>query len=289
MKNFYVYGASGDLIYSIPAIRKFCNGEDATIIHGQSLHIHSVLKPLIDAQPGLTLEHESSGIPAGFYNIGGIKHVPFLPKNNIQKLFAKELGVEVDPREPWLTVPDKSWYVDNICIVNITNNYRDKLHNWKRSLRSLTNSPIWQENYQLIFLGLPHEYEPWKAYCQYKPTNNYLEAAIIMSRADRFMGTQSALLAIAEGLGMKYSFERSPFFDNCITGSDRETILNPRTYKLHFMLSHLQQIWRKFMIVLCLIILSECRTPKPAYKVYKVIKFQDETPYWEYDTIKIKK
>lgn len=284
IQHFYIYGKAGDIIYAMPAIRAHSGG--GVIINGLPIAQHELLKSIVDYQDGFTLEHESYyGVPTGTINLEICRYQP-IPKQHLCLSFAKVLNVQVDIKQSWLKAPAlhpvfKMAHRDFV-VVNITQNYRDKLFDWKKVL-SLT------PRYKSFFLGLRTESHPYTLYTKYYPLNgDGLQGAALIDSCSMFLGTQSLWLAVAEGLGANYGFERSPFYDNTITGRTNEKILNSNfTRKLHYTLSSMQSIARKIRYaVLLVVILSSCTQKKvqQTFKIDSTIQFHDEDPYWHYDT-----
>jgi hypothetical protein len=160
--------------------------------------------------------------------------------------FRRLLNVGIDFKNGWLKVPDKQYYTV-YSVINVTTRYRDKVFNWNKELRFISENG----NIPIVFLGMKEEYFAFikkypKHHIQWVKTENWLEAAHLINGAKYFSGTQSCCLAIAEGLGRSYRYERSPFFDNVRTGRSNETILNNHTRKIHFALSRIQEVYRNF-------------------------------------------
>lgn len=244
MNNFYIYRAMGDIIYSIPAIRAYGGG---AIYTGISLEHYNCLKPLIEIQEGITgFYHESGGIPKGFINLEESRYIR-TEGMHLCESFAKSLRVEIDYKNGWLKLPSDSIRPREYAVLNVTPRYRDKIFSYKSELSFLRKNT----RHSILFIGLKEEYETFKK--KYRDSEilwvlceDYLQAAYLIKDAKYYTGTQSSLLAIAEGLGRTYRYEQSPFpfFDNCKTGTTRETILNSRTRKLHLIYSRMQEVYR---------------------------------------------
>lgn len=246
MNNFYLYRAMGDIIYSIPAIRAYGGGD---IYTGISITHYNILKPLIEIQEGITgFYHESQGLPPNFINLEESRYI----RDNGMHLcesFARMLNVQIEYKNGWLTLPELPLSWMDYSVINVTPRYRDKIFSYKKEIRFLKeniDSYIW-------FLGLYEEYAEFvEKYGDdriwWRQCDDYLQAAYLIRGAKYFTGTQSSLLAIAEGLGRTYRYERSPFpfFDNCRIGTERETILNNNTRKIHLAISRIKEVYRNF-------------------------------------------
>lgn len=248
MNAFYIHRAMGDILYSLPAIKAMGGG---ILYNGLPIDQHRALKPLIEAQPYIhEFHHETEkGLPHGFINLENFVHAQKNPRH-ICESFGKVLGISVNFRQPWLTLPPHQAPDHRFpyAVINVTHRYRDKVYSYRRELAFLRRNTV----FPICFLGLFEEYQ---AFCQRYPhfhikwrrTANMLEAAYIIQDAKYYTGTQSSLLAIAQGLGRSYRFERSPFHDNCRTGRPNETILNNHTRKIHLALSRAQEVFRNFL------------------------------------------
>lgn len=251
MNVYYIHRAMGDIIYSLPTIKALGGG---IIYNGLPIDQHHALKPLIDVQPyiGGFFHETERGLPHGFINLENFVHLQRNPAH-ICESFAKLMGIKIDISEPWLSIPPRgpqSVGRRNLryAVINVTPRYRDKVFSYRRHLNFLedhTDLPIY-------FIGLEEEYKAfvsqypnWRI--RYVRIDNLLEAAYFIQDAKYFTGTQSSMLAIAEGFGRSYHYERSPFHDNCRTGRRNETILNNHTRKIHLAISRTQEIIRNFL------------------------------------------
>lgn len=246
MNYYYIYKSQGDIIYSLPAIQAHGGG---VIITGLPMDQYKSLLPLIEEQPDIDgFVHESEyGLPKGFINLEEFRYVQNNPMH-IAESFAQVLKVNIGYQWKlgWLknVFPNEP---GEYAVINITGRYRDKVYNYRKILDDI----LYKKKLPIVFLGL---FDEWRAFTSKYPnhhitwlkTTDWLEVAQIIHGAKYFIGTQSCCLAIAEGLGRSYSYERSPFFDNVMTGAPTETILNNHTRKIHFALSGLQEVYRNF-------------------------------------------
>lgn len=245
MNYFYIYKSQGDIVYSLPAIQAYGGG---VIITGIPMAQYKALKPLIEIQPGIYgFLHESEiGLPSGFINLEEFRYIQNNPTHIVES-FAQILGVKPKWKYGWLAMPKEDYYND-YSAVNITPRYRDKVFNWRKELDFLR-----EQSDEILFLGSRYEFESFsrkygERKTKYVNSNNWLMTANVIRGAKFFSGTQSCCLAIAEGLGRPYRYERSPFFDNVMTGRQNETIINNnRTRKIHFALSRLQETYRNLL------------------------------------------
>lgn len=242
---FYFYKSQGDVVYSLPAIQSFGGG---IIYTGLPIEQYKALKPLIIIQPGIEdFIHESEyGIPKGFINLEEFRYKQRNPVH-ICDTFAETLGVNINYKNGWLELPVNRAPNHTFAAINITPRYRDKVFSYKKELaflRKNTERPI-------QFLGSGSEYHAFKTKygehrVQYNYTKDFLQAAFVIQAAKFYTGTQSACLAIRQGLGLPYRYERSPFFDNTMQDKLGEYIINARTRKWHFFLSYTSAAIKNF-------------------------------------------
>lgn len=110
--------------------------------------------------------------------------------------------------EPWLHVKNPKTMPNKNYVVNRTS----------RGWSPKEKNPQWDQwknlgiDKQSLFVGLSEEYEEFKKFSgwniDYYPVNNMLEMAEIIAGCKQFIGNQSSALALAQGLGVSYVFER---------------------------------------------------------------------------------
>ena len=108
----------------------------------------------------------------------------------------------------WFTVPE----------VKLHENYNIVVNRTARGFSPKEVSPEWaawrdQElNKCSLFVGLPNEHEAFQKWIgcsvDHCPTKTLLEVASVIAGAEQFIGNQSMCLALAQGLGVEYVFER---------------------------------------------------------------------------------
>jgi hypothetical protein len=250
MNNFYIHYAVGDILYALPTIKALGGG---IIYTGLSPEKHASIKRLLEAQPYIhgIYHQDEQGLPKGFINLQEYLLLN-QDRRHLAQMFALMMKVKIDQSVPWITLPGGLPKLSrpHYAVLNVTARYRDKVFSWRRELAFLERNT----DVAIYFLGLFNEYEAFvRKYpgfgIRYYPTADLLDAAKVIAGAKYYSGTQSSLLAIAQGLGRTYRFERSPFswWDNCVTKLPSETILNNHTRKIHLALSRTQEILRNFM------------------------------------------
>lgn len=251
MRTFYHSGKIGDIIYSLPTFRAMGGG---TLVCGMAAPAwHEMYSFMI--QQFLVVNFCAQGLmrmPIDWIDLSKFRQNENLGKKHLVDVHAEAQGIEVDFRgKPWLRLPQlhsgmKEWstltpvlFNAPYAVVNITSRYRDRFFNWTTELNHLFRQVRF-----VYFLGTYEEYEmaglrDWQGglfrqnKVEYLSTYNLMEAAYIIRGAEIYSGNQSALLAIRQGLGLPYRMEQSPHNVDCVQRSELETILNPRTRRLH--------------------------------------------------------
>ena len=220
--NFLHSGHCGDLIYSLPVIKKLaethkCNlfvGINKSINENYFKHpskgvfidkkIYNFIYPLLKQQEYINTVQIHSGEPIDI-NLDIFRELPINLSFNSCRWYFHITGIHVDLSKPFLDSPGHETIKDKIVIVR-TFRSRNHFINYK----FLNNF-----HKDLIFLGLKDEYEDLKQQIPklnfYEPLDFYDMAKIINS-SKFFLGNQSAAFAIAEGLKVPRLLECRPDF-----------------------------------------------------------------------------
>lgn len=238
MNVFYHSGQAGDIIYSLPTVRAM--GGCDMYVTALKKELHESLKPLLMDQDYIgEVGHVSEvELPKGFINLDLFRHDPDQNEKHLVESHLDIVGIKTEWKSGWLNGFSRVT-LDDFAIVNRTARYNDKLFNWHNEIEWLR-----KRTGLVLFLGTEKEFEafPYHPAVAYCPTANHYEAALLIYRAKYFSGNQSSLLAIAQGLGRTYRMEKSPFHNNCTTNTQRETILNKRTNRVHYITSTLMSL-----------------------------------------------
>lgn len=120
--------------------------------------------------------------------------MPFGSINRYHSYIYPDMATDLS--KPWLTVPDKK---DDRVIGKILINRTERYNNMLISYNFLK-----KYEHDAIFVGLPHEHE---LFCQQNnisisrlDANDFLEIAIAMKSCKFYIGGQSSLFQVAEGL-----------------------------------------------------------------------------------------
>lgn len=232
----------GDIIYSLPTVAKMMKGfHVCTFVTGLPRKLHELIAPLLRVQPyiGDVLHISETELPIGFINLDWFVRSPHNTRQHIVNAHRESQGLplfDFKKEGEWLWVPSAPTLVHGrYAVINVTSRYRDKIFNWSSELEWLLKKVD-----RIYFVGLPEEWIEFKTKYKansskvvYYKIENYLQAVYLIKNAAYFSGNQSSLLAIRQALALPYRMEQSPNHVDCNQYSERETILNPWTRKVH--------------------------------------------------------
>jgi len=212
-------GAHGDVIYSLPTVRKIGTGF-FKVTWGEKEYLN--LKPLLEAQPYIKecLPPTSPAIVTHnldlFRLTSGIGQVPLI-LNHMRAFGLNEAGWN----EPWLSVPAKQFIKGKYALVNVTPRYHAHGFNWTKEVQYL------QTKYKKVyFIGEEKDMVGPFEGLGYFRTDNCLELAQLINGAEVLSCNQSLCLSIAQGLGKPYRLMVADNHTNCIHNVPNETLLN---------------------------------------------------------------
>jgi hypothetical protein len=205
-------GGLGDIVYSIPVMRK--------------LNIYTYLipnEPIFTPIYRLLRSQEIKCFPythENALNIDNFRNQRQRGSKHIIQSMAAEFDVELqDWSKPWLSniKPVKSFQ----NLIHVTARWRERSFvKWDKIVPRLSSC---------AFIGLPEEYEAFciesKREIPYLETPDILAMAELIAGCDALYCNQSVGLAIAQGLGKKYFLERKPNKQNCLMFTKNENIL----------------------------------------------------------------
>lgn len=250
-KVFHLSAGLGDCIYSLPTIQLLGGG---TFVYGtENYPAYKAIKPLMELQPCIKecVHTTEVSLPKGFTNLDWFRSSPLGNKAHLVNLFRDyfKLGMQDWNQEGWLKV-DTIKPSNNYAVVNVTPRYRDKVMNklrgWRKEIDYLKTKVD-----EIYFLG---EEKDFVSFCQhnninvlhpevsYLKTPTLVDAAGVIKGANIFSGNQSVLLAIRQSLGLPYRFEQSPNHVDSNQYSDKETVINPNTRRIHLLAFTLKRI-----------------------------------------------
>lgn len=205
-KSFGHSGDLGDIVYAMDIIKNMGGGtvylkSDSNCREPMTEKRFSVIEPLLRSQAYVKdVRWWKDEIVCFDFSDFRKEHKPNLSLLESQR---KYIGAPpIDPHFPWLMVQGNG---NGKIIVNRTERYNNQTFPWKRLV------DLYGQH--MIFLGLPDEHI---RFCndfgkvQYEPTQNLFEAASWIAGSHCFIGNQSSLYSLAEGLKHRRICEVSP-------------------------------------------------------------------------------
>lgn len=230
MKTFCHAGESGDLIYALPAIKALGGGDlilhrttrlDIARPRGFTEQLFENIAPLLRKQSYIKSVEYQTNVPFVDYdlnlfrkNFDGCFNTEYAKRGiripNLMQMVLVAFNLpEPDNEIPWLELPTstKTDYV----IVNRSLRYNNPKFPW-RMFRDKYNKRI-------RFLGTDKEHRAFVdsfGVVERIECPNLLDAALIINSAEMFIGNQSCLCAIAEGLKKPLIQETCTIDKNCM-------------------------------------------------------------------------
>ena len=216
-------GHLGDLIYSLPFVKRAAEINDANVnfnvgfdeISGTPNHssgkycinetTYNYIKPLLEYQSYIANVQKHDGNLVN-YNFDQFRRIGLnIAAGDLRRNHGYVYPeLQQDLSGPFIEAPMDEQY-KNLIVVNLTDRYR----NPKVDYRILAN-------YDFVFVGLEHEYENFCKIHYIKPERiileNALQTATLLNSCKLFIGNQSSTFAIAEGLKIKRMLE---VFNTC--------------------------------------------------------------------------
>lgn len=229
--NFYHSGDLGDIIYSLPCIEALGGGN--LILGNNNLYKHSI--PTIKITPNLVDQFKTILLNQSYiknilfehkikinFNLNKFRYLfnkwnnnelsvlesNKLKQTNIIDLYKNEFGITNNLYiKKWLHT-NYSTTLSNI-IINRTERYNNYNFPWKQIVNNFKN--------QIVFLGHKKEYEKFVldfGNVSYYKTN-FKECLEILNGCKLFIGNQSFLYSLAEGLKIPTLQETDTYIPNC--------------------------------------------------------------------------
>lgn len=194
-------GDIGDIIYCLPSIyslkiTRLALNPARAMGTNFGINSYNAIKPLLESQ-GFEVVQYSDEVHIDYYLDSFRRSLIDLQSMHLSLSQAKSLQTEVNLSDPYLFVPKADKYYD--IIINKTTRYNGGM-NYEAILRPFKN-----RNLRIAFIGYEQEYYKFaQSFNQfdidYIPTTNLLEAMEVINVSKVFIGNQSSLFAIAEGL-----------------------------------------------------------------------------------------
>jgi hypothetical protein len=236
MKTFKHSGAAGDLLYSLALVKKFGGGDfylHLNQINWIGQYYYKVERPdpyhenkmndkdyeffkdFMEAQTYINsfniLDPKTDAIT---HNLDRFRPIFVNHPTNYVNIYCQAFGImdqgtqDIISGDTWFSVPNPRPIAGKPMIINRT----------KRGYSPAEVDPrwhAWRESggpEQSVFVGLPDEHEYFQQWvgCKldYCPTPTLLDLAEVIAGGQEFVGNQSMALALAQGLGVPYTFER---------------------------------------------------------------------------------
>jgi hypothetical protein len=216
-------GKAGDIIFSLPVVKAL--GIDTLMIPertGEVEHLYSNVASLLQQQPGIKQVMEyTSDLPY-------LKLDPAIPVNydldkhrqhfdrgglNIVQRYAQMFRVKVDETKPWLVARGLRLLNFDYDLIQVTERHRGVV-NWRRLILNRPDKTV-----PLFFVGTTAEHEAFSQATGVRLTRegvqDLLGFALLIRDCRYFYGNQSVGIALAQGLGKKYFWERKTGKTNC--------------------------------------------------------------------------
>ena len=214
-------GDLGDIIYCIPTIRALGITRLAlnpTRSQGTNFgrKNYEAIIPLLEAQ-GIEVVEYTDEVHVDYYLDSFRKCLIDLNSQHLALSQAKAMQATVDLSEPFIAFPKYDKVYD--IVVNKTERYSGGM-NYETIL-----NPFKHTGCKMAFIGHKDEYykfaQSFNCFdVEYIETETLLDAARVIASAKVFVGNQSSLFAIAEGLKVNRVLEVCAYANNCMPQSD---------------------------------------------------------------------
>lgn len=226
MITFYSSGQLGDIIYSLPAVKRLCEVKNAKAKIFLTSGYFGRLKKFLNSQEYID-SVELYLCQDFLYNLDDFRFDnPDIFDKPLILSYLRAFGLPEDNfNEPWLTLDSERLIEQPYNIINVTNRYRGYF-DWEDFLKTT--------NLEFIFVGLSEEFEEIKKIDTldkikyHYQTSNVYEVANLVKYADSVYCNQSMVLTLSQGFGKEYYLDLclSPIFYNVLLGTKNEHILN---------------------------------------------------------------
>lgn len=223
--NFRHGGATGDIIFSLPTIKKMGGG--TLFITPYDMQRAESIAPLLILQPYIDTVLVTDLPPGNCVNLDKFRQFAG-HHSNLVKAHLTGQGLEDESwKAGWLTLPDidePPIPFSNYSVIQRTQNYADPNFNWSKEVEYLlTISDV------CYFIGYEKEYETFQNLYNTKAVYfdcGFVQAAYLIKYANMFTGCYSVMSTIAMGLGINYRLEQAPGHTCSSLLMPRETIIN---------------------------------------------------------------
>ena len=213
MASFASIGDSGDVTYSLPAVRALGGGSYYAVDRpGCRPFICRIplLKRLLESQEYMEGLLPFSGEKID-YDFTSFRDGGFPYGKTLAELHGGWVGAKgVDTKTAWLKAPPSKETRKKI-IISRTGRYQNQWFPWKKLVNIFGT--------HMMFVGLPDEHSRFCAefgYVPYLRTEDFYDVACAIAGAEMFIGNQSCPNAIAEGLKTRSILEVCLWVPDCL-------------------------------------------------------------------------
>jgi len=224
MKTFKHSGDLGDIMYSLPTVRKLGGGilylnpgnplekRIPGIPTRLNLETIKMLKPLLEAQDYIKeVKVWDNKLPVDYdLDQFRVKYERKVGKNNLADVHLWTFGLkEKEKNKAWLSNIKPKYIAD--VVIHRSPRYNDYKFPWGDILIKYIGN--------ISFVGLEGEWERFKqdnGNVPFYPVSNFLELAQVIKGSKLFIGNQSFPYSVAEGLKHQAILERFVSIPNCI-------------------------------------------------------------------------
>jgi hypothetical protein len=215
-KSFMHSGDLGDIIYAMDIIKNMGGGivyiqSDRNCREPMTPKRAALIEPLLRSQDYIKdVRWWKDEIVAFDFSEFRKEHKPDCSLLESQR---KYIGAPpINPEFPWLSIQGNG---NGKIVINRTERYNNPTFPWKRLVELYGSS--------MVFLGHPEEYQSFSnafGEVEYQATKDLLEAGVWIAGSHCFIGNQSSLYSIAEGIKHRRICEVSPhsFSQNVFLG-----------------------------------------------------------------------
>jgi hypothetical protein len=220
MTTFKHSGATGDIIFSLPTIKKMGGG--TLYISPYNLQRAESIAPLIKLQDYIDDVIIADNMPLVDVDLDKFR-VYAGHHSNLIEAHLKAQGLEDNSwRDGWLRIEDKNPIIDyTYSVINTGANYKDPNFDWGKEIKYLLTLSD-----RVFYLGYRGEFDLLNTTEAEFFECDFLTAAEMIYHARMFTGGYSALSTIAMGLGINYRMVQAPDHTCSSLLMEREKIIN---------------------------------------------------------------
>jgi hypothetical protein len=213
-------GVTGDIIFSLPTIRKMGGG--TLYITPYNLQRAESIAPLIKIQDYITDVIISDNLPHIDVDLDKFR-VYAGRESNLIEAHLKAQGLSDNSwKDGWLRIEDNKPIIDyTYSVINTGSNYLDPNFDWSKEIKYLLTL-----SERVFYLGYRGEFDLLNNNEAEFFECDFVTAAEMIYYAQMFTGGYSALSTIAMGLGINYRMVQAPNHTCSSLLMEREKIVN---------------------------------------------------------------